>query len=164
EGLVGLFVNTLVLRAELAGEPDFRTVLRRVRQAALAAYSHQDLPFDQIVAVLQPERDPTRSPLFLALFALQNAPMPALEAPGLTLTPLELDSGTAKFDLALFAGETDSGLHLEMQYSTDLFDAATIEQMLRHFRTLLEGIVSHPDQPIGTLPMLNDAERRDVLG
>ncbi|HZW32444.1 MAG TPA: condensation domain-containing protein, partial [Isosphaeraceae bacterium] len=165
EGLVGLFVNTLVLRAELKGDPDFRTVLRRVRQAALAAYSHQDLPFEQVVAVLHPERDPARSPLFQALFAFQNAPVPALQSPGLVMTPLEPDSGTSKFDLALFAGESsDSGLRLEMQYSTDLFDAATIEQMLRHFRHLLEGMLAHPDQTVGTVPMLSDAERRDLLG
>jgi amino acid adenylation domain-containing protein len=164
EGLVGLFVNTLVLRAELGGDPDFRTLLRRVRQAALAAYSHQDMPFEQIVAVLHPERDPARSPLFQALFAFQNAPMPTLESPGLVMTPLESDSGTAKFDLALFAGESDAGLRLEMQYSTDLFDGATIEQMLRHFQVLLEGMVAGPDQAIGTLPMLSDAEHRDVLG
>jgi hypothetical protein len=164
EGLVGLFVNTLVLRAELKGDPDFRAVLRRVRQAALAAYSHQDLPFEQIVAVLHPERDPARSPLFQALFAFQNPPVPALQSPGLVMTPLEPDSGTSKFDLALFAGESDSGLRLEMQYSTDLFDAATIEQMLRHFRHLLEGMLAHPDQTIGTVPMLSDAERRELLG
>ena len=110
----------------------------RVRETRLGAYTHQDLPFEQIVAVLQPQRDPARSPLFQVLFAMQNAPLPAIESPDLSMTPLEPDTGTAKFDLALFAMEQPHGLELEIQYSTDLFDAATIDQMLTHFRTLLE--------------------------
>ena len=109
ENLVGLFVNTLVLRADLSGNPDFMTLLRRVRVNALGAYTHQDLPFEQIVAVLQPQRDPARSPLFQVLFAMQNAPLPAIESPDLSMTPLEPDTGTAKFDLALFATEKPEG-------------------------------------------------------
>jgi hypothetical protein len=164
ENLVGLFVNTLVLRADLSGNPDFLTLLRRVRENALGAYTHQDLPFEQIVAVLQPQRDPARSPLFQALFAMENAPLPAIESPDLSMTPLEPDTGTAKFDLALFAIEKSQGLELEIEYSTDLYGAATIDQMLRHFRTLLEAAVAGPDQPIGSLPLLSEAERQDLLG
>jgi hypothetical protein len=164
ENLVGLFVNTLALRADLSGNPDFMTLLRRVRENALGAYTHQDLPFEQIVAVLQPQRDPARSPLFQVLFAMHNAPLPAFDSPELSMTPLEPDTGTAKFELALFAIEKPQGLELQIQYSTDLFDAATIDQMLRHLRTLLEGVAARPDQPIGSLPLLSEFEQQDVLG
>ncbi len=164
ENLVGLFVNTLVLRADLSGNLDFITLLRRVRENALGAYTHQDLPFEQIVAVLQPQRDPARSPLFQVLFAMNNAPLPAFESPELSMTPAEPDTGTSKFDLAFFAIEKPQCLELQIQYSTDLFDAATIDQMLRHFRTLLEGATARPDQPISSLPLLSEAERQDLLG
>lgn len=161
--VIGFFVNTLVLRADVSGRPTFRTLLQRVRQTALAAYAHQDLPYEQLVAVLQGERESGRTPLFQTLFALQNAPLPALEAPGLTLSVFEPGSGTAKFDLALFAIESGDGLRLEMQYRTDLFDAATIDQLLAHFRALLEGALENPDHAVGTLPMLSDKERLDAL-
>ena len=164
ENLVGLFVNTLVLRADLSGNPDFLTLLRRVRASALGAYTHQDLPFEQIVAVLQPQRDPARSPLFQVLFAMQNAPLPAIESPELSMTPLEPDTGTAKFDLALFAVEQPQGLELEIQYSTDLFDAATIDQMLSTSAPCWRAPWRGPDQPISSLPLLSEAERQDLLG
>jgi amino acid adenylation domain-containing protein len=146
------------------GNPDFMTLLRRVRENALGAYTHQDLPFEQVVAVLQPQRDPARSPLFQVLFAMHNVPLPTFESTELSMTPLEPDTGTAKFDLALFATEKPQGFKLEIQYSTDLFDAATIDQMLEHLRTLLEGAVARPNQPISSLPLLSEAERQDLLG
>jgi hypothetical protein len=152
--VIGFFVNTLVIRADVSGNPDFRSLLRRVRAAALGAYAHQDLPYEKLVAVLQAERDHSRAPLFQTLFAVQNAPLPGLEAPEMAMTVFEPDSGTAKFDLALFATEEAAGLELQFQYSLDLFDAATVEQWLTHYRTLLEGIVARPDQPVGTLALL----------
>ncbi len=161
--LIGFFVNTLVLRADLAGDPDFLALLGRARRSALGAYAYQDLPFEKLVAVLHPERDPARSPLFQALFSLQNAPLPALQTTGLAMKAVEPDNGTAKFDLALFAAEKEPGLNLTMQYSTDLFAAATVDQMLVHYRTLLEGIVADPTRPVAALPMLSDAERRRLL-
>ena len=112
---------------------------------------------------MHPDRDTGRSPLFRVMFALQNAPLPALRSPELGLTPLEAPSGTAKFDLSLFAAEGPEGLRLAMEYSSDLFDPATIDRMLAHYRVLLESIVAEPDQPIGLLPMLTDEERRQVL-
>ena len=163
EGLIGFFVNTLILRSDLAGDPTFRELLGRTRKVALEAYTHQDLPFEQIVTVLRPDRDPTRSPLFQVMFVLQNAPQPALEAPGLTLEPLEAISGAAKFDLTLFAAERAEGIKLKMEYNADLFDAATVDRMLAHFRVLLEGAVARPDQPIGALTMLTEEERRRML-
>ncbi len=163
EGLIGFFVNTLVMRGDLSGDPAFRELLRRVRRTAIEAYTHQDLPFEKLVTVSHRDRDASRTPLFQVMFALQNVPLPALRAPELLFTPLELSSGTSKFDLTLFATEAPTGLRLTMEYSTDLFDAATVERMLAHYQVLLEEVVAHPDQPIGNLRMLTEHERTQVL-
>jgi acyl carrier protein len=163
DGLIGLFVNTLVHRADLSGDPGFRDLLRRTRRTAIDAFAHQDVPFEQVVTALQADRDSDRSPLFRVMFSLQNAPLPELRSPAITLTPLEAPSGAAKFDLTLFAAEGPEGLDLTMEYSSDLFDAATVDRMLAHYRILLESIVAQPDQPVGLLPMLTEAERRQML-
>ncbi len=163
EGLIGFFVNTLVMRTNLSGEPSFREVLKRARKVALEAYAHQDLPFEILVEALQPERDLSHTPLFQTAFALQNAPMEALELPGLTLTPLDVDTGTAKFDLMLVMAERPDGLSGVVEYNTDLFDTATIRRMVGHFQTLLTGIVSDPEQPISHLPLLTEREQQQLL-
>jgi amino acid adenylation domain-containing protein len=163
EGLIGFFVNTLVLRTNLSGNPSFREVMGQVREVALGAYAHQDLPFEKLVEELQPERNLSSSPLFQVTFALQNVPRQALEVPGLTLSSLQLDSGTAKFDLFLSMHEETEGLRASLEYNTDLFDDATITRMLDHFQTLLKGIVLDPDQRLSDLPLLTEAERRQVL-
>ena len=139
EGLIGFFVNTLVLRTDLTGNPTFRTLLARVREVCLDAYAHQDVPFEKLVEELKPERTLSQSPLFQVMFVLQNAPRTTLALPGLTLTPLRVESGTAKFDLTVFVTATDAGLQTLAEYNTDLFDAATIDRLLGHFQTLLEG-------------------------
>jgi non-ribosomal peptide synthetase component F len=138
-------------------------LLRRIRRTAIEAYTHQDLPFEKLVTIAHPDRDACRTPLFQVMFALQNAPLPALRAPELLLTPLDPTSGSSKFDLTLFATEVPEGLRLTMEYSTDLFDAATVDRMLAHYRILIEEIIAHPDQPIGALRMLTEEERRQVL-
>lgn len=163
EDLIGFFVNTLVFRGNLSNDPSFRDLLRQGRQEALGAYAHQDLPFDQLVGVLQPERDPSRTPLFQVMFALQNAPLPALKSPELELTPMVPAHGTAKFELSLFIIESESGMQAILEYNADLFESATIDRMLAHFEVLLEGIVANPDQPVGSLPMLTEDERRRML-
>jgi hypothetical protein len=163
EGLIGFFVNTLVIRGDLSRDPGFRELLRRIRRTAIEAYTHQDLPFEKLVTIAHPDRDACRTPLFQVMFALQNAPLPALRAPELLLTPLDPTSGSSKFDLTLFATEVPEGLRLTMEYSTDLFDAATVDRMLAHYRILIEEIIAHPDQPIGALRMLTEEERRQVL-
>ncbi|MDR3635535.1 MAG: amino acid adenylation domain-containing protein [Isosphaeraceae bacterium] len=163
EGLIGFFVNTLALRADLGGDPSFRTLLGRVRQAALGAYAHQELPFEQLVSKLHAERGTSSEPLFRVMFALQNAPLPALDAPDLTMTPVLAGSGTAKFDLTLFVAEDTRGLGAIMEYDTDLFDAATVDRMLRHLQTLLEDAVARPDQPLSGLSMMTEAERCALL-
>jgi len=163
EGLIGFFANTLTLRTDLSGQPTFRELLRRVRQVALGAYDHQDLPFEKLVEALQPERDLSRTPLFQVMLILQNAPGGALELPGITLRSLSVDSRTAKCDLTFYLTEAEPGLYATLEYNTDLFDAATIKRMLGHFQVLLEGIVANPDQRLADLPLLTDAERQQLL-
>jgi amino acid adenylation domain-containing protein len=166
EELIGFFVNTLVLRTDLSGNPTFRQLLGRVREVCLGAYAHQDhqdLPFEKLVEELQPERNLRYSPLFQVMFILQNAPRSALQLPGLTLSPLEVYSGTAKFDLTLSLVEEPEGLRGTLEYDTALFDAATITRMAGHYRTILEGVVANPDLRITELPMLTAAERHQLL-
>jgi amino acid adenylation domain-containing protein len=163
EGLIGFFVNTLVLRTDLSGNPTFRELLGRVREVALGAYAHQDLPFEKLVEALQPERDLSRTPLFQVMFNLENIPTKAVKTPSLSIDEFEFDSGVSQFDLALEVIEKDEGLSCLLNYSTDLFDAATIERMLGHYQTLLEGIVADPEERIGVLPLLTEAERHQLL-
>jgi amino acid adenylation domain-containing protein len=163
ESLIGFFVNTLVLRVDLSGNPSFRELLRRTRQVTLDAYSHQDLPFEKLVEELQPERNLSYNPLFQVMFVLQNAGSKDWEFPGLTLTPLEIESVTAKFDLTLAMEERESGLRGVLEYNSDLFDSPTITRMLGHFQTLLAGIVANPEQRVSELPLLTQAERHQLL-
>jgi amino acid adenylation domain-containing protein len=159
ESLIGFFINLLVLRTDLSGNPSFRELLKRVREVALGAYAHQDLPFEQLVAALQPDRQSSHTPLFQVLFVLQNAPMPALELPGLTLSLLEVEHESTKFDLALFLTETERGLEGYWQYNADLFENITIKRMSTHFETLLKSIITQPDTRINNLEMLTDTEK-----
>ncbi len=163
EGLIGFFVNTLVLRTDLSGEPGFRELLSRVRRMALSAYAHQDLPFEKLVEAVSPERDPSRTPLFQVLLALQNAPRGSLELPGLRLEPVRLGRGTAKFDLTLTLLETPQGLSGAWEYSLDLFEAATLERLSSHLSVLLGAAVAEPDRPVSDLPLLTAAERAQLL-
>ncbi|OKH20882.1 hypothetical protein NIES593_17290 [Hydrococcus rivularis NIES-593] len=160
EGLIGFFINLLVLRTDLSGNPSFRELLNRVREVALGAYAHQDLPFAKLVEELQPERKLQPTPLFQVLFVMQNAPMPARSLLGLTIQNVAIPSYTTKFDLALFMEETDGGIVGTWNYSTDLFDASAIARMTTHFETLLESIVTHPDARINDLEILPLAERQ----
>ena len=163
EGLIGFFVNTLVLRTNLGGNPSFEELLKRVREVALGAYAHQDLPFELLVEQLQPERDLSHSPLFQVMFILQNAPMSALELPDLTLTPLENYGSTSIFDLTLQMTETEEGLEGNLEYNTDLFEEDTIQRMVGHLQGLLEGIVRNPQQRLSELPLLNESEQYQLL-
>ena len=163
EGLIGFFVNTLVLHTDLGGNPTFRELLGRVREMALGAYAHQDLPFEALVEELQPERDVSRNPLFQIMFAFQNASTSSLELPGLTLDPLKIDTGTAMFDLTLFIDNTEQGLVSVIEYNTDLFDDTTIARMIGHYETLLQGIVAAPEQRLADLPLLTETERQQLL-
>jgi amino acid adenylation domain-containing protein len=163
EGLIGFFVNTLLLRTNLAGNPTFAELLKRVREVALGAYAHQDLPFELLVEQLQPQRDLSHTPLFQVMFVLQNAPMSSLELPDLTLTPLESDSGTAQFDLTLSMAETESGLVGSFEYNTDLFAENYLQRMAGHLQTLLAAIVANPQQRLSDLPLLTEFEQHQLL-
>jgi amino acid adenylation domain-containing protein len=163
EGLIGVFINNLVLRTRLDGEPGFRELLARVRGTALEAFAHQDVPFERLVDALRPGRDLSRTPLFQVMFVGQNAPLRTIELPGLTLRPREVDLGTARFDLSLAMGEADGGWLGTWKYSTDLFDAPTLERMAGHFETLLAGALAEPDLPVSRLPLLGEGERAQVV-
>ena len=163
EGLIGFFVNTLVLRTDLSDNPSFRDLLRRVREVCLGAYAHQDLPFERLVEELHPARDLSRNPLFQVMFVLQNAPLQAVELPGLSLSPIEVDTSTTHFDLTLHIVDTEQGLVGTLAYNTDLFEAVTITRMLGHFRTLLEAVIATPERCVSDLPLLTEGERQQLL-
>ncbi|NCS11031.1 MAG: amino acid adenylation domain-containing protein [Microcystis aeruginosa G13-09] len=163
EGLIGFFVNTLVLRIDLSGKPNFNQLLGRVREMAMDAYAHQDLPFEMLVEVLQPERDLSHAPLFQVDFLLQNSPPSPLELTGLTATPLTTENDTAKFDLTLAMENTGAGLQGVWEYNTDLFDRSTIERLTGNFITLLEALVVNPQQPIFQLPLLTEVQSQELL-
>ncbi len=163
EGLIGFFVNTLALRTNVSGNPTFRELLERVKEIALGAYAHQDLPFEKLVEELNPERDVSHSPVFQVMFGMQNVPRDAPALNGLSITRVPLPSVTAKFDLTLFISETATGLNCWLEYNTDLFEEPTVLRMLRHFEHLLEAVVADPDRPILRLPLLSPAERAQLL-
>ncbi|MEH2129243.1 MAG: amino acid adenylation domain-containing protein, partial [Nostoc sp.] len=163
EGLIGFFVNTLVMRSNLSDDPSFNELLPRIREMALSAYAHQDLPFEMLVEALQPERYLSHTPLFQVMFVLQNAPMSDVELTGLTVSLLPIESATAKFDLTLGMENTATGLVGAWEYNTDLFDSSTIERMAGHFVTLLEAIVANPSERISQLPLLTASEQRQLL-
>lgn len=163
ESLVGFFINLLVMRVDLSGNPGFLDLVRRVRQVALDAYAHQDVPFDQLVEALQPNRNLSHSPLFQVMFILQNSPLAEDDLSGLSLSARKVESGTAKYDLTLMMEEADGQLTAELEFNRDLFDRETIVRMVGHFRTLLAGLVADPDRPIATLPLLTEPERHQLL-
>ena len=163
EGLIGVFVNTLVLRAQVDLNLGFTDLLAQVRQHTLDAYAHQDMPFEQLIDALQPQRHASYTPLFQVMFVLHNAPQTRLELPGMRVEVVLAESGTAKFDLTLFLTEDGDELGGNIEYNTGLFDAATIERMAGHFANLLQGIVTEPGRPVGELPMVGELERRQLL-
>jgi len=160
EGLIGYFVNMLVLRGDLSGEPSFREYLGQVRERALAAYAHQDVPFVKLVEKLGSRRDAARNPLFQVYFALQNTPLRELRLAGLEVSCVEaIDHHTAKFDLSFSVAEERGKLKVAIGYAADLFDAVTIERMAAHWRSLLEAVVADPEQRVSNLPLLTTAEQ-----
>ena len=161
--LIGFFVNTLVLRTDCSGNPSFQELLGRVRQIALSAHDNQDLPFDRLVQELQPERSLSYHPLCQVMFIFQNLSTIDLELLDLTVNALEVESDTTNFDLSIELEEISAGLKCWFRYNTDLFDATTIERMMIHFQTLLEGIVAAPEQRLADLPILTATERHQLL-
>ena len=163
EGLIGPFINTLVLRIDLSGNPSFLELLQRVRSTTLDAYVNQDLPFERLVKELQPDRDLRRPPFFQVMFNLENLPQKAVGVQNLEIEEFEFDSGTTHFDLELEITENRQGLYCLMSYNLDLFDSSTINRLLGHYQTLLQGLANHPDQPLSELPLLTEHERHQLL-
>ena len=163
--LIGFFVNTQVLNARFEENPGFRSLLQQVRQLALGAQTHQDLPFEQLVEALQPERSLSHTPLFQVMYNHLQAERgtPDQGSSELQVEPVPREVRSAQFDLSLTTFESAEGLTATLVYATDLFDAATIERMAGHWLGLLEAIVAQPDTPIAELPLLSPSERETQL-
>ena len=163
EGLIGCFVNTVVLATDLSGDPSFADALARVRESALDAFTHRNVPFERIVDALRPRRDTGFHPLFQVMLVLQNASSEAMRLPGLTVTSYDADTGASPFDLTLYATEGPAELELWLQYSTDLFDEPTIARLAGHLEVLLRGAVDDPSCAVSALPLLTPAERAEQI-
>ncbi len=163
ERIVGFFANTLVMRGDLSGRPTFKELLQRIREQALGAYAHQDIPFEKLVEILAPERDLSYTPIFQVMFVLQNNPQRGVALSDITLQPVEVDTRMTQFDLTLSMEESESGLTGWFEFNTDLFNPETISRMIGHFQRLLASIALHPELPVGLLEMLDKDEKETVL-
>lgn len=163
EGLIGFFVNTLAIRTRLSGRSTSAEVIAKVREACLDAYAHQDTPFEKLVDALHPRRDVGRSPIFQAMFDLQNAPASELNVSGLEFEPIEIDTTTAKFDLSMTVQDTDGGLVVSIEYNSDLFEASTIERLLGRYQNVLAGLTGDLRTTVGSIHLLSAEERQDVV-
>lgn len=163
EKLIGLFMNTLVLRTRLSGNPTVSELLARVREVALEAYAHQELSFEQLIEALELERDLSHSPLFQVMFMLQNAQTQQLQLSGLSISPLDVNSATAKFDITIELWEKPEGLYGYLEYNTDLFEKETITRMIQHYYRILEGMAATPEQHILDVPLLTNEEKHYLL-
>ncbi len=163
EALIGCFVNTLVLRSEMSEDPSFRQHLGEIRNTALGAYAHQQVPFEKLVEELEPERSLSYSPLFQVLLVMQNVPAKPMELPGLTMSHLDWLGASAQFDLTLILEETEDGLSQVVKYDRDLFEAATVQRLLSQLGTLLSSAVRNPNQRLSELPLMTAAEHAQLL-
>lgn len=163
EPLVGFFVNTIVLRNFVFPELPVAKLLQQIRETSLQAYAHQDIPFERLVEVLDPVRDPGSTPLFQVMFVLQNAPLVNAWKNGLEVTPIVLDTGTSKFDMTMALREEGKALEISLEYRTDLFERESIVRFLHHYRTLLEAIVAGQDKRIGEIDLLTRSEKEHLL-
>lgn len=160
EDLIGFFVNNVALRTDLSGNPTFRELLKRVRKTTLDAFVHQDFPFDRLVKHINPQRQRSYVPLIQVLLVLQNAPSPVLQIPGLKMTPMEFDTGTSKFDIAVMNVKSDAGLLQTWTYNTDVFDASTIVEMASNLKKLLCSMLDQPDIHLHELDSLLKIARK----
>jgi non-ribosomal peptide synthetase component F/thioesterase domain-containing protein len=163
EGLIGFFVNMLVLRAKICGALSFTELLRQVKDVALEAYMHQDLPFEKVVEALSPQRESGRTPLFRVWFALQNVPRPDFRLGPIKMQPFNIETGIAKFDLGLSLSVTGTGLAGVFEYDGGLFYPASITRMAEHYSVFLTSIVAEPHRRISELPLQTEAERQRAL-
>ena len=162
EFLMGVFVNTLVMRVDLSDDPTFAELLHRVKDVALGAYSHQDVPFEMIVEALKPQRDMSRTPFFQTMFVLQNAPAQPLKLSNIDIEPLELHTPTAKFDLTLVLEPNEKGMDGQIVYNTNLFEKETITRFVGHLLSILTEISDQTEQRISTINLLTDSEKKQL--
>jgi amino acid adenylation domain-containing protein len=163
ENLIGVFINTLVLRTNISGNMSFRELLKQVRHLSLDAYAHQDLPFEKLVEELKPQRHLSRTPLFQAVFNMQNAPMPKLQIPGLEIGFIDIDRGVSQFDLTLMMSLSESQWYGTVEYNRDLFKPETINRMFQSFQMLLEDAMIRPDHPVSKLQLMTKQEQHRIV-
>jgi non-ribosomal peptide synthetase component F len=159
ERMIGFFINLLALHTDLSGDPTFSDLVLRVREVALGAYAHQDIPFDKLVEDLQPERSLSHNPIVQALFVMQNTPQTGREFPGLELQPFPMPITRSKFDVAVFMRESGAGMTQEWLYSTELFDRTTILRMAAHFENLLRHAVTQPEKRLSAMEFESAEEK-----
>jgi amino acid adenylation domain-containing protein len=163
EPLIGFFLNTLVLRVDLGDDPRFIDLLARAREIALNAYAHADLPFEKLVDELHPRRDLSHNPLFQVMLVYQDEATKTHTLPGLTAEVIPVDGGVAKFDLTLFVTRQPNRMILALEYASDLFNPTTIDRLLNHLVILLTAAITDPDQRVSALPLMSEAERRQIV-
>jgi amino acid adenylation domain-containing protein len=163
EEIIGFFANTLVMRTRFDGELTFKDLVGRVKETALDAYAHQDVPFEKLVEELRPERSLSQNPLFQVMFSLQNAPRQAFVLSGLSLNLMDLGETSSKFDISVFLSETPDGVRGRFEFNTDLFNAETIERMIGHYEMLLMAAVERPTTPLSQISLLTATEREQIL-
>ncbi|MEQ1496944.1 MAG: condensation domain-containing protein, partial [Novosphingobium sp.] len=163
ENLIGFFVNTLVLRSQFQGDLPFIKLLEQLREQSLEDLAYQDVSFGQLVEAVNPVRNSSHAPLFQVMLTVQNTPTTDFRLPELQVQPIDVKNRISQFDLTYLIEEKDNKLHGIIEYSTDLFDVATLERMSGHLETLLEGIVNNPNSPLNQLPLLTKNERRQLL-
>ncbi len=163
ERLIGFFVNNLVLRTSFTEADSFKKLVHRVRTMTLNAYAHQDVPFEKLVEEFHPARNMGRAPLFQVMFVFQNVPISSIELPELKIENMQVSNSTANFELSLVIHNTPDGYVAEMEYNTDLFDAATIRRMLEHYKSLIKAIVADPTQRVSSVEFLEHQETQQQL-
>jgi amino acid adenylation domain-containing protein len=163
EELIGFFVNTLLFRTQISSDLSFRELLSRVRETCIQTFAHQDVPFEKLVEELQPEREANRNPYFETMFIYQKAFIQPIKLPDVLFTPFRVDREASQLDMTFFILEREEGVRVACEYSTELFDTSTIRRFLGHYKTLLESAVANPDQKLSQLPLLTEAERRQML-
>lgn len=163
ESMVGFLVNTLALRADLSGDPSVSELLRRIRNTVQEALTYQEFPFESVVEELHPERTLSRNPIFQVMFGFQQAPHAQLKLGPLKLSRLPVEYGTSKFDLSFFLFDDGHTIEGVIEYSTELFEAGTIDRLIRHYTVVLEGIIRNAAQPVSQLALLTGAERAEML-
>jgi non-ribosomal peptide synthetase component F len=160
EGMIGFFINMLALRTDLSGDPSFRDLLKQVREAALGAYAHQDMPFERLVEEFVPDRASSQTPLVQVAFGFNNAPRQELKLSGLTLSAMPFNDEAGRFDLTLWIDKPSDELRATWYYNTELFEPTTIQRMQGHFETLLRSIAAQPDERLSAMEMLTEEEKQ----